>query len=115
MTDLDEHARARRMRKVDIGLFAKPRIEMPGHSTEARRIAVVRVAALMPGQRGEIYRALITYKPMTRARIVALTGICENSVNARVSELVKLKRVRAVGIDPASGRSILEAIQEVSP
>jgi|GEM_PF-6349559 len=111
MTDLDELERARR-RPVDIGLFATPTVEMPGHSTEARRIAVAKVAPHTVGQRGVIYRALVGHGRMTRADLVDVTAMRENSVTARVSELVKLARVRAVGIDPASGRSILEAIPE---
>ena len=128
---MDELARARRQRTLDDGLWAngfvppayplyplrpmKPTVEMPGHSTEARRIAKAKVEPHTVGQRGVIYRALVGHGRMTRSEIVEVTALRENSVNARVSELVKLKRVRAVGIDPASGRSILEAIQEVSP
>jgi hypothetical protein len=88
--------------------YPKPRVEMPGPSTEAKRIAKHRADKSGEGRRGIILLALRSYGPMTRLALCEITCLKENSVNSAVNALLKANRVTLLPtLDPATNRSIV--------
>lgn len=82
----------------------KPRMEMPGFGTEAKRIAKAKADKTLTGRRGKILMALRAHGKMTRLGIHEVTGLAENSVNSAVASLIGSNHVEIVGLDPATGR-----------
>ena len=94
----------------EVGRVAK--VEYPGPSTEAKRIAKARADRTLTGRRGVILLALRGYGPMTRLAIHKATNLSENSVNSAVHAMLESKHVRLLDhLDPATERSIV-AINE---
>lgn len=95
-------------------VVAKARLEMPGPSTEARRIAHEAAVRSLDGRRGKILAALEAHGPMTRLALHQVTGLSENSVNSAVNALLTDRRVRLLDRpDPTTNRSIV-ALTEAS-
>lgn len=88
------------------------RMVMPGHGTRARREAREKVEPHLVGMRGRVYRTLLKDGPMDRYQLHQATGLGENTINGRVSELIKMGKVRVSRFDEAAGRGVVEAVDE---
>jgi hypothetical protein len=87
---------------------AKPRVEMPGPSTEAKRIAKHTADKTLTGRRGKILLALRAHGPMTIPALCRVTGLTENSCNSARHSLLASGHLRTLDhLDPATNRSIV--------
>ena len=83
----------------DLAMFA------PHNGTETSKAAAKRVAPKAAGYRLQMLDALNQVGGMTRAEIVAFTGLLENTVNGRSAEILEAKWAREDGV--RDGRKVL--------
>jgi hypothetical protein len=90
-----------------------PSLAMPGHGTEARARAREKVAPHLRSLRGKVYRILLAHGPLTREQVHGIAPeLKQGTINARVAELLGMKRVRILRIDEASGQGLVEALTD---
>jgi hypothetical protein len=91
---------------------AKPRVEMPGPSTRAKREAKVVADRSSEGRRGIILLALRSYGPMTRLALCEITCLKENSVNSACNALLKSGILTTLPtLDSLTNRSVLALVE----
>jgi hypothetical protein len=87
---------------------AKPRVEMPGPRTRAKREAKAVADKTLTGRRGKILLALRAHGPMTIPALCRVTGLTENSCNSARHSLLASGHLRTLDhLDPATNRSIV--------